>query len=84
MLKFLSVKEAVTRLQAGEKILLVDDEKLDSPSHFAQFAQSAFANKTLNTLHRVPGMVMLALGYDKYAAISNSLKDTNNDFIFFR
>lgn len=81
MLKFLSVKEAVTRLQAGEKILLVDDEKLDSPSHFAQFAQSAFANKTLNTLHRVPGMVMLALGYDKYAAISNSLKDTNNDFI---
>lgn len=81
MLKFLSVKEALNRLQAGEKILLVDDEKLDSPSHFAQFAQSAFANKTLSTLHRVPGMVMLALGYDKYATISNSLKDTNNDFI---
>ena len=81
MLKFLSVKEALNRLQAGEKILLVDDEKLDSQSHFAQFAQSAFANKTLSTLHRVPGMVMLALGYDKYATISNSLKDTNNDFI---
>lgn len=81
MLKFLSVKEALNRLQAGEKILLVDDEKLDSPSHFAQFAQSAFANNTLSTLHRVPGMVMLALGYDKYATISNSLKDTNNDFI---
>ena len=81
MLKFLSVKEALNRLQAGEKILLVDDEKLDSPSHFAQFAQSAYANKTLSTLHRVPGMVMLALGYDKYATISNSLKDTNNDFI---
>lgn len=81
MLKFLSVKEAIQRLQSGEKILLVDDEKLDSPAHYAQFAQSALTNQKLDVLHHVPGMVTFALGYDKYASVSNSLKDTNHDFL---
>jgi 3,4-dihydroxy 2-butanone 4-phosphate synthase/GTP cyclohydrolase II len=81
MLKFLSVKEAVARLLSGEKILLVDDEKLDSPSHFAQFAESALQTKKHSLLHAVPGNVMIALGFDKYAAVSNALKDANNEFI---
>jgi 3,4-dihydroxy 2-butanone 4-phosphate synthase/GTP cyclohydrolase II len=81
MLKFLSVKEAVTRLLSGDKILLVDDEKLDSPSHFAQFAESALQTKKHSLLHTVPGNVMIALGFDKYASVSNALKDANNEFI---
>jgi 3,4-dihydroxy 2-butanone 4-phosphate synthase/GTP cyclohydrolase II len=81
MLKFLSVKEAVTRLLSGEKVLLVDDEKLDSTSHYVQFAESALETKKLTLLHGVPGMVMIALGYDKYASVSNALKDTNNEFM---
>jgi 3,4-dihydroxy 2-butanone 4-phosphate synthase / GTP cyclohydrolase II len=81
MLKFLSVKEAVTRLLSGDKILLVDDEKLDSPSHFAQFAESALQTKKHSLLHTVPGNVMIALGFDKYASVSNALKDTNNEFM---
>jgi 3,4-dihydroxy 2-butanone 4-phosphate synthase/GTP cyclohydrolase II len=81
MLKFLSVKEAVARLLSGEKILLVDDEKLDSPSHFAQFAESALQTKKHSLLHAVPGNVMIALGFDKYAAVSNALKDANNEFM---
>jgi len=81
MLKFLSVKEAVSRLLSGDKILLVDDEKLDSPSHFAQFAESAFQTKKQNLSHAVPGNVMIALGFDKYASVSNALKDANNEFI---
>ena len=81
MLKFLSVKEAVTRLLSGDKILLVDDEKLDSPGHFAQFAESALQTKKQSLLHAVPGNVMIALGFDKYAAVSNALKDANNEFI---
>ena len=81
MLKFLSVKEAVARLLSGDKILLVDDEKLDSPSHFAQFAESALQTKKHSLLHAVPGNVMIALGFDKYAAVSNALKDANNEFI---
>jgi 3,4-dihydroxy 2-butanone 4-phosphate synthase / GTP cyclohydrolase II len=81
MLKFLSVKEAVARLLSGEKVLLVDDEKLDSPSHYVQFAESALENKKVSLLHAVPGMVMIALGYDKYASVSNALKDTNNEFM---
>ena len=81
MLKFLSVKEAVSRLLSGDKILLVDDEKLDSPSHFAQFAESALQTKKQNLSHAVPGNVMIALGFDKYASVSNALKDANNEFI---
>ena len=81
MLKFLSVKEAVARLLSGEKVLLVDDEKLDSPSHYVQFAESALETKKVSLLHTVPGMVMIALGYDKYASVSNALKDTNNEFM---
>jgi 3,4-dihydroxy 2-butanone 4-phosphate synthase/GTP cyclohydrolase II len=81
MLKFLSVKEAVARLLSGDKILLVDDEKLDSPSHFAQFAESALQTKKHSLLHAVPGNVMIALGFDKYASVSNALKDANNEFI---
>jgi 3,4-dihydroxy 2-butanone 4-phosphate synthase / GTP cyclohydrolase II len=81
MLKFLSVKEAVAHLLSGDKILLVDDEKLDSPSHFAQFAESALQTKKHSLLHAVPGNVMIALGFDKYAAVSNALKDANNEFI---
>ncbi|MEN9819712.1 MAG: hypothetical protein RL379_490, partial [Bacillota bacterium] len=81
MLKFLSVIEAVQRLKSGEKILLVDDEKLDSPAHYAQLAEAALKQKKVQLLHAVPGMVMLALGFDKYATITNSLKDANNDFI---
>jgi 3,4-dihydroxy 2-butanone 4-phosphate synthase/GTP cyclohydrolase II len=81
MLKFLSVKEAVARLLSGDKILLVDDEKLDSPSHFAQFAESALQTKKHSLLHTVPGNVMIALGFDKYASVSNALKDANNEFI---
>jgi 3,4-dihydroxy 2-butanone 4-phosphate synthase/GTP cyclohydrolase II len=81
MLKFLSVKEAITRLLSGDKILLVDDEKLDSPSHFAQFAESALQTKKHSLLHTVPGNVMIALGFDKYASVSNALKDANNEFI---
>jgi 3,4-dihydroxy 2-butanone 4-phosphate synthase/GTP cyclohydrolase II len=81
MLKFLSVKEAVTRLLSGEKVLLVDDEKLDSPSHYVQFAESALETNKISLLHSVPGMVMIALGYDKYASVSNALKDTNNEFM---
>ena len=81
MLKFLSVKEAVARLLSGDKILLVDDEKLDSPSHFAQFAESALQTKKHALLHAVPGNVMIALGFDKYASVSNALKDANNEFI---
>ncbi|MFZ9197345.1 MAG: GTP cyclohydrolase II [Bacilli bacterium] len=81
MLKFLSVIEAVQRLQSGEKLLLVDDEKLDSPAHYAQLAESAIKHNKVQMLHAVPGMVMLSLGFDKYATITNSLKDTNNDFI---
>jgi 3,4-dihydroxy 2-butanone 4-phosphate synthase/GTP cyclohydrolase II len=81
MLKFLSVKEAVTRLLSGDKVLLVDDEKLDSPSHFAQFAESAIQTKKQSLLHAVPGMVMIVLGFDKYATVSNALKDTNNEFM---
>jgi 3,4-dihydroxy 2-butanone 4-phosphate synthase/GTP cyclohydrolase II len=81
MLKFLSVKEAVTRLLSGEKVLLVDDEKLDSTSHYVQFAESALETNKISLLHSVPGMVMIALGYDKYASVSNALKDTNNEFM---
>ncbi len=81
MLKFLSVIEAVQRLQSGEKILLVDDEKLDSPAHYAQLAEAALKHQKVQMLHAVPGMVMFALGFDKYAAITNSLKDANNDFM---
>ena len=81
MLKFLSVKEAVARLLSGDKILLVDDEKLDSPSHFAQFAESALQTKKHSLLHTVPGNVIIALGFDKYASVSNALKDANNEFI---
>jgi 3,4-dihydroxy 2-butanone 4-phosphate synthase/GTP cyclohydrolase II len=81
MLKFLSVIEAVQRLQSGEKILLVDDEKLDSPAHYAQLAEAALKQKKAQLLHDVPGMVMLALGFDKYATITNSLKDANNEFM---
>jgi 3,4-dihydroxy 2-butanone 4-phosphate synthase/GTP cyclohydrolase II len=81
MLKFLSVKEAIARLLSGDKILLVDDEKLDSPSHFAQFAESALQTKKHSLLHAVPGNVMIALGFDKYASVSNALKDANNEFI---
>jgi 3,4-dihydroxy 2-butanone 4-phosphate synthase/GTP cyclohydrolase II len=81
MLKFLSVKEAIARLLSGDKILLVDDEKLDSPSHFAQFAESALQTKKHSLLQTVPGNVMIALGFDKYASVSNALKDANNEFI---
>ncbi|MFZ9704226.1 MAG: GTP cyclohydrolase II [Bacilli bacterium] len=81
MLKFLSVIDAIHHLKQGDKLLLVDDEKLDSPAHFAQFALSAVQHKKILDQHQVPGMVMLALGFDKYAAVSNSLKDANNDFI---
>jgi 3,4-dihydroxy 2-butanone 4-phosphate synthase/GTP cyclohydrolase II len=81
MLKFLSVKEAVTSLLSGEKVLLVDDEKLDSTSHYVQFAESALETNKISLLHSVPGMVMIALGYDKYASVSNALKDTNNEFM---
>jgi 3,4-dihydroxy 2-butanone 4-phosphate synthase / GTP cyclohydrolase II len=81
MLKFLSVQEALQTLKTGEKILLVDDEKLDSPAHFAQFAETALQHSHLLDMYHAPGAVMLAVGYDKYSAVANSLKDQNLDFI---
>jgi 3,4-dihydroxy 2-butanone 4-phosphate synthase / GTP cyclohydrolase II len=81
MLKFLNLNEAIDLLKSGDKLLLVDDEKLDSPAHFAQFASTALTTGKLATMHEVPGMVMLALGFDKYGLIANSLKDQNQDYI---
>lgn len=81
MLNFLSVNDALERLKKGEKILLIDDEKLDSPAHYAQFVQTALQAKTIQLSHEVPGTVMLALDFEKYGLISNSLKDQNQDFI---
>jgi len=81
MLKFLSVTDAIDLLKKGEKLLLVDDEKLDSSAHFAQLAYSALKQQTTQLLHAVPGMVTFALGFEKYGMISNSLKDQNQDYI---
>jgi 3,4-dihydroxy 2-butanone 4-phosphate synthase/GTP cyclohydrolase II len=81
MLKFLSVQEALQTLKRGEKVLLVDDEKLDSPAHYAQLAEAAFEHQHVLELHHAPGSVMIAIGYDKYSAVANSLKDQNSDFI---
>jgi 3,4-dihydroxy 2-butanone 4-phosphate synthase / GTP cyclohydrolase II len=81
MLKILKVKEAVNYLLQGEKILLVDDEKLDSPAHYAQLADPALRFDKLQALHEVPGMTMLALGFEKYGRISASNKDANSDYL---
>jgi 3,4-dihydroxy 2-butanone 4-phosphate synthase/GTP cyclohydrolase II len=81
MLKILPVKEAVLHLMKGDRLLLVDDEKLDSPAHFSQLVEPSLAAEKCLTLHDVPGMTMIALGYEKYGKISNSLKDQNADYL---
>ena len=81
MLKILSVQDTLTRLKNGDKILLIDDEKLDSPAHFLQLAQPAYDYHQLETLHEIPGMVMLALGLDLYQKVSQSMMTSNMDFL---
>jgi 3,4-dihydroxy 2-butanone 4-phosphate synthase/GTP cyclohydrolase II len=81
MLKILQVKEAVSHLLKGEKLLLVDDEKLDSPAHFAQLVEPSLAAEKCLTLHDIPGMTMIAVGHEKYGKIVNSLKDSNSDYL---
>jgi 3,4-dihydroxy 2-butanone 4-phosphate synthase/GTP cyclohydrolase II len=81
MLKMLSVQDTLTRLKNGDKILLIDDEKFDSPAHFLQLAQPAYDHHQLETLHEIPGMVMLALGLDLYQKVSQSMMTSNMDFL---
>ena len=81
MLKMLSVQDTLIRLKNGDKILLIDDEKLDSPAHFLQLAQPSYDHHKLETLHDIPGMVMLALGLDLYQKVSQSMMTANMDFL---
>ena len=81
MLKILQVKEAVSHLLKGEKLLLVDDEKLDSPAHFAQLVEPSLGAEKCLTLHDIPGMTMIALGHEKYGKIVNTSKDANSDYL---
>jgi 3,4-dihydroxy 2-butanone 4-phosphate synthase/GTP cyclohydrolase II len=81
MLKMLSVQDTLTRLKNGEKVLLIDDEKLASPAHFLQLAQPAYDLHKLETLHDIPGMVMLALGLDLYQKVSQSMMTASMDFL---
>jgi 3,4-dihydroxy 2-butanone 4-phosphate synthase/GTP cyclohydrolase II len=81
MLKKLSVDQAVSVLKQGDPIVLLDDENLDSPAHYIQFAEPAYKQKKLQTLHTIPGMVNLALGYEKYAQVIKTEKESNHDYV---
>ncbi len=81
MLKKLTIDQALTLLKNGDSIVLLDDENLDSPAHFIQFAEPAYNQKKLQTLHTIPGMVNLALGYEKYAEVIKTDKEANHDYV---
>ena len=81
MLKLLDVQETVKRLKNGDAVLLIDDEKMDSPAHYLQLAQAGYDYGKLETLHAIPGMVMLALGLDLYQKVSQSMMNSSMDFL---
>ena len=81
MLNLLSVEETIKRLKNGDAVLLIDDEKMDSPAHYLQLAQPGYDHDQLETLHDIPGMVMLALGMDLYQKVSHSMMTASMDFL---
>jgi 3,4-dihydroxy 2-butanone 4-phosphate synthase/GTP cyclohydrolase II len=81
MLKILDVQETVKRLKNGDTVLLIDDEKMDSPAHYLQLAQAGYDHDKLEALHAIPGMVMLALGLDLYQKVSQSMMTSSMDFL---
>ncbi len=81
MLKLLDVQETVKRLKNGDAVLLIDDEKMDSPAHYLQLAQAGYDYDKLETLHAIPGMVLLALGLDLYQKVSQSMMTSSMDFL---
>jgi 3,4-dihydroxy 2-butanone 4-phosphate synthase/GTP cyclohydrolase II len=81
MLKILDVQETVKRLKNGDTVLLIDDEKMDSPAHYLQLAQAGYDHDKLEALHAIPGMVILALGLDLYQKVSQSMMTSSMDFL---
>ena len=80
MLNLLSVEETIKRLKNGDAVLLIDDEKMDSPAHYLQLAKPGYDHDQLETLHDIPGMVMLALGMDLYQKVSHSMMTRCHNF----
>lgn len=80
MVHFLSVEEALEQLKKGDKVVLVDDEKLDAHAHAFQVAQYAFKHNKLALLHDVPGATTLVLGYEKFGKVTHSKKNATYEY----
>lgn len=80
MIQFLSVEEAVSQLNLGQKIILIDDENLESECHYVAFASSVLAHNRLKDHCPFQATQSIVLGYDLYGQVTGLKKNANFEY----
>ena len=80
MIKYLTIEESLDLLKAGEKIILVDDDNLDSECHYAAIAECVIQANLLESFCPYQATPTIAIGYERYGQVSGVKKNSNFEY----
>jgi 3,4-dihydroxy 2-butanone 4-phosphate synthase / GTP cyclohydrolase II len=80
MIQYITVPQALELLNAGNRILLVDDDALEAQAHTAALAKFILDTQRLGEFCPVEAVPLIVLGYEKYGQVTGVKKNSNFEY----